>query len=133
MRCCSMQPRPNTRRTSLPVRGRAAFRNFVDPLGIRRFEIEHYRCLGIPAEVFGCFAHSQPTRRTSKRWRRRPFLPLTHASPVTLRRLRAYAPVRERGDSGHEVADAPPFERYGDDFDGQAGAGGIEVWLPIGR
>jgi AraC family transcriptional regulator len=35
--------------------------------------------------------------------------------------------------SGHEVADAPHFERYGDDFDGQAGVGGLEVWLPIGR
>ena len=35
--------------------------------------------------------------------------------------------------SGHEVADAPHFERYGDDFDGQAGVGGIEIWLPIGR
>jgi len=52
---------------------------------------------------------------------------------VTLRRLRAYAQVREGAKSGHEVADAPHFERYGDDFDGQAGAGGIEVWLPIGR
>jgi predicted transcriptional regulator YdeE len=47
--------------------------------------------------------------------------------------LRAYAQVREGAESGHEVADAPHFERYGDDFDGQAGAGGIEVWLPIGR
>jgi len=35
--------------------------------------------------------------------------------------------------SGHEVADAPHFERYGEDFDGQAGVGGIEVWLPLGR
>ena len=33
----------------------------------------------------------------------------------------------------YEVADAPHFERYGDDFDGQAGVGGIEIWLPIGR
>jgi len=42
-------------------------------------------------------------------------------------------PSREGAKSGHEVANAPHFERYGDDFDGQAGAGGIEVWLPIGR
>ena len=36
-------------------------------------------------------------------------------------------------NSGYEVADAPHFERYGDDFDGQTGLGGIEVWLPLVR
>ena len=35
--------------------------------------------------------------------------------------------------SGHEVADAPHFERYADDFDGATGNGGIEIWLPLAR
>jgi AraC family transcriptional regulator len=35
--------------------------------------------------------------------------------------------------SGYDVADAPHFERYGDDFDGATGLGGIEVWLPLKR
>jgi AraC family transcriptional regulator len=37
--------------------------------------------------------------------------------------------------SGHEHARTPGapafFERYGEEFDPQAGTGGIEVWLPI--
>jgi AraC family transcriptional regulator len=33
--------------------------------------------------------------------------------------------------SGHEAADAPSFERYGEEFDGATGLGGIEIWLPI--
>jgi AraC family transcriptional regulator len=34
-------------------------------------------------------------------------------------------------ESGHEVADAPNFERYGDSFDPQRGTGGVEIWIPI--
>jgi AraC family transcriptional regulator len=33
--------------------------------------------------------------------------------------------------SGHEVADAPNFERYGEEFDPQTGMGGLEIWVPI--
>jgi AraC family transcriptional regulator len=33
--------------------------------------------------------------------------------------------------SGYEVADAPFFERYGEEFDGSTGHGGLEVWIPI--
>jgi len=33
--------------------------------------------------------------------------------------------------SGHELADAPHFERYGPEFDGSTGHGGLEVWIPI--
>jgi len=33
--------------------------------------------------------------------------------------------------SGHEVADAPNFERYGEEFDGRTGNGGLEVWIPL--
>ncbi|MGH6934147.1 MAG: AraC family transcriptional regulator [Dongiaceae bacterium] len=34
-------------------------------------------------------------------------------------------------DSGHQVADAPDFERYGEDFDAKRGTGGIEIWIPL--
>ena len=33
--------------------------------------------------------------------------------------------------SGHEAADAPNFERYGEEFDPVTGMGGLEIWLPI--
>jgi AraC family transcriptional regulator len=33
--------------------------------------------------------------------------------------------------SGHEIADAPEFERYGPDFDPRSGNGGLEIWVPI--
>ena len=34
-------------------------------------------------------------------------------------------------ESGHQVADAPDFERYGDDFDPESGKGTIEIWVPL--
>jgi len=34
-------------------------------------------------------------------------------------------------DSGHEVADAPTFERYGATFNPQTGEGGFEIWMPL--
>jgi len=34
-------------------------------------------------------------------------------------------------ESGYEAADAPTFERYGEEFDGATGLGGVEIWLPI--
>jgi AraC family transcriptional regulator len=33
--------------------------------------------------------------------------------------------------SGYKVADGPFFERYGEDFDGRTGLGGVEIWIPI--
>ena len=36
-----------------------------------------------------------------------------------------------RPESGHEVADAPNFERYGEEFDPRTGNGLVEIWLPI--
>ena len=33
--------------------------------------------------------------------------------------------------SGHEVADAPNFERYDEKFDSLTGNGGLEIWVPI--
>jgi AraC family transcriptional regulator len=34
-------------------------------------------------------------------------------------------------ESGHEVADAPSFERFGEEFDPKTGMGGFEIWIPI--
>ena len=34
-------------------------------------------------------------------------------------------------ESGHELVDAPDFERYGSEFDPRTGNGGFEIWLPI--
>jgi Uncharacterized protein conserved in bacteria len=33
--------------------------------------------------------------------------------------------------SGHQLADAPDFERYGADFDARTGRGDVEIWVPI--
>jgi AraC family transcriptional regulator len=33
--------------------------------------------------------------------------------------------------SGHQRADAPDFERYGETFDPVTGNGGLEIWVPI--
>ncbi|MBZ9741349.1 MULTISPECIES: AraC family transcriptional regulator [unclassified Mesorhizobium] len=33
--------------------------------------------------------------------------------------------------SGHEIADAPEFERYGPEFDARTGNGGLEIWVPV--
>lgn len=34
-------------------------------------------------------------------------------------------------DSGHELADAPNFERFEEEFDSRTGMGGFEIWIPI--
>jgi AraC family transcriptional regulator len=34
-------------------------------------------------------------------------------------------------ESGHQVAEAPEFERYGEEFDGRTGNGGLEIWIPL--
>jgi AraC family transcriptional regulator len=36
-------------------------------------------------------------------------------------------------DSGYKGADSPWFERYGEEFDGRTGLGGLEIWVPIVR
>jgi len=36
-------------------------------------------------------------------------------------------------NSGHEAADAPDFERYGETFDPVRGTGGVEIWVPLKR
>jgi len=51
----------------------------------------------------------------------------------TIRRTIATIWNRWLPDSGHEVADAPSFERYGEDFDPALGTGTIEIWVPLKR
>lgn len=34
-------------------------------------------------------------------------------------------------DSGYKAADGPWFERYGEEFNGRTGLGGLEIWIPI--
>ncbi len=34
-------------------------------------------------------------------------------------------------ESGHELVDAPDFERYGEEFDSHSGTGGLEIWVPV--
>lgn len=34
-------------------------------------------------------------------------------------------------DAGERSADGPSFERYGEQFDGRTGLGGVEIWIPI--
>jgi AraC family transcriptional regulator len=34
-------------------------------------------------------------------------------------------------EAGHRASDGPAFERYGPQFDGRTGLGGVELWVPI--
>ena len=34
-------------------------------------------------------------------------------------------------DAGYKAADGPWFERYGEEFNGRTGLGGLEIWIPI--
>jgi AraC family transcriptional regulator len=34
-------------------------------------------------------------------------------------------------ESGYQAAEGPEFERYGKEFDGRTGLGGLEIWIPI--
>lgn len=36
-------------------------------------------------------------------------------------------------ESGHEFADAPDFERYGETFDPHTGTGDVTIWVPLKR
>lgn len=41
--------------------------------------------------------------------------------------------VWERGlaDAGYQASDGPALERYGEEFNGQTGLGGMELWVPV--
>ncbi len=34
-------------------------------------------------------------------------------------------------ESGYKTVDSPWFERYGEEFDGRTGLGGLEIWVPV--
>jgi AraC family transcriptional regulator len=62
------------------------------------------------------------------------YVVFTHPEHVsTIRRTWATIWDSWLPSSGHEVADAPHFELYGENFDSQTGTGGIELWIPIRR
>lgn len=57
-----------------------------------------------------------------------------HAEHIsTIRRTWATIWDKWFPSSGHEVADAPHFELYGENFNAQTGTGGVEIWIPIRR
>ncbi len=58
----------------------------------------------------------------------------THAGHIsTIRRTWNSVYTQWLPQSGHELADAPDFERYDETFDGQTGTGGVEIWVPLKR
>jgi AraC family transcriptional regulator len=65
----------------------------------------------IPAQRYAVFAHRD------------------HVS--TIRRTWATIWNQWLPNSGHEVADAPDFERYDETFDPVRGTGGVEIWIPL--
>ena len=62
------------------------------------------------------------------------YVVFTHEEHIsTIRRTWATVWDSRLPSSGHELADAPYFELYGESFDPQTGVGGIELWIPIRR
>ena len=62
------------------------------------------------------------------------YVVFTHAEHIsTIRRTWATIWDAWFPSSGHEAADAPHFELYGEDFNSQTGTGSIEIWVPIRR
>ncbi|MDZ4859237.1 MAG: GyrI-like domain-containing protein [Candidatus Hydrogenedentes bacterium] len=49
------------------------------------------------------------------------------AIPETIQRIWSEWAPR----SGREIAQTPSFERYGENFDAKAGAGDVEIWIPV--
>ena len=71
-------------------------------------QLAHVR---IPAQKYAVFAHSEHVSTIRSTW-------------ATI--WNTWWP-----SSGHELADAPDFERYGQEFDPHTGLGGLEIWVPI--
>jgi AraC family transcriptional regulator len=67
--------------------------------------------LRIPERTYLVFAHREHISAIGQTW-----------SAI----MNKYLP-----ESGLEVADAPDFERYGEDFNPQTGTGLVEIWIPI--
>jgi AraC family transcriptional regulator len=71
-------------------------------------ELAHVR---IPAQKYAVFSHQE------------------HIS--TIRSTWTTIWTKWLPESGHELIDAPDFERYGEEFDPRTGTGGLELWVPI--
>ena len=69
--------------------------------------------LRVPAQRYAVFTHSEHISTIRRTW-----------STV----WDSWLPA-----SGHQVADAPHFELYGESFNAQTGMGGVEIWIPIKR
>jgi AraC family transcriptional regulator len=67
--------------------------------------------LRIPPQVYAVFEH------------------LEHVSavPTTWKAIWNHA----LSSAGHGASDGPAFERYGEQFDGRTGLGGLEIWVPV--
>jgi AraC family transcriptional regulator len=71
-------------------------------------ELAHVR---VPAQKYAVFSHREHISTIRSTW-------------LTI--WNAWLP-----DSGHQLVDAPDFERYGQEFDPRTGTGGLEIWVPI--
>lgn len=72
---------------------------------------EHFTRLRVPANRYAVFAHREHISTIRRTWH-----------TIWTQWLPA---------SGHEVADAPLLERYGEEFDARSGNGGLEIWIPL--
>jgi AraC family transcriptional regulator len=62
----------------------------------------------------------------------RRYAAFTHRDHIsTIRRTCATIWANWLPNSGLEFGQAPSFERYGEEFDGQTGLGGVEIWIPV--
>jgi AraC family transcriptional regulator len=71
-------------------------------------ELAHVR---IPAQRYAVFSHGEHISSIRSTW-------------ITI--WNKWLP-----ESGHELVDAPDFERYSEVFDPRTGTGGLELWVPI--
>ena len=73
-----------------------------------------------------------PTAFSRLRLTAQRYAVFAHAAHISeIRRTVCTIWTRWLPESGHEVADAPGFERFGDTFDFRTGQGGLEIWIPI--
>jgi AraC family transcriptional regulator len=72
---------------------------------------ESFRTLRVPERRYAVFSHRE------------------HISAIRATHFAIWS--KWLPESGHEVADAPNFERYGPEFDPQTGTGLVEIWVPL--
>ena len=65
--------------------------------------------LRIPAQTYAVFDHKEHVSAIAGTWKA----------------------IWEQGLSGLEAQDGPSFERYGEQFEGRTGLGGVEIWIPV--